>query len=708
MELSTTVGNLPMVGPAYAKRLEKLAIANLEDLLLHLPHRYDDFRVISKIADLRSGEVATIHGEILSSQNIYTRGGLKIQQVLVADATGNVQVTWFNQPYIITSLKPGSQISLSGKVDMFRNKLTFSSPDYELIYSPNSNLIHTSRLVPIYPETRGLSSKWLRSRIAPLLKTLTDQEILPASAVKKYQLMPWLQAVKNIHFPETKSQVIKARSRLAFEELFLLHLQTLYRKNRWQRTKLSHQLQVHSTKVKALIASLPFKLTNAQNRAVKDIISDLKKSQPMNRLLEGDVGAGKTVVAAIAIYVNFLNSRQSIIMAPTQILASQHLATLKTFLEPLGVTIKLVTAASKPKGKIDLLVGTHALIHRPELLNDPSLIIIDEQHRFGVKQRALLLKPRKQQKSPHLLTMTATPIPRTIALTLYGDLDLSLIDEMPLGRKVVKTWVVPPKKRPAAYDWIKKEVKSRKAQAFIVCPIIEESAHESMAQVKAVTQEFDHLKKIVFKNLNLDILHGRLKAKQKDQVIEKFVAGKTNILVSTPVIEVGIDIPQASIILIEAAERFGLSQLHQLRGRVGRRGQQAYCLLFSSIKTKTTIHRLKALETEDSGLKLAEIDLKLRGPGEIYGTRQHGFDVLKIASFSDTVLITQTRAEAEKIISQDPSLKTERQLSKKLASLEKTIVAPNWPGIISAYGSRTKEKNIQVSPWSSSRQQKLN
>ena len=682
MKVTQNIGRLPMVGPTYAKRLEKLAIKTVEDLLFHFPHRHDDFRLISQISQIQPGETVTVHGQIISSQNIYTRKGIKIQKALIADPAGQIEATWFNQPYITQTLKPGLKVALSGKVDTFGFKVSFSSPEYEIITSSKQQVknnlgpIHTSRLVPIYPETRGVSSKWLRSRIAPLLDQIDSlvSDWLPSPIIKKQKLLDLSTSLRQVHFPDSLKTLQKARHRLAFDELFLLQLASQKRKYLWAHKKLSHPLSVNQEKVTHFIAGLPFTLTKAQTQSIKQILSDLRHTNPMNRLLQGDVGSGKTVVAAVAMYVSFLNDLKSALMAPTEILALQHAKTIKTLLEPLGLTISTQTSSVKDKRKNpDILIGTHALLYR-DIPPDLALLVVDEQHRFGVEQRAQLLKA---PKTPHLLAMTATPIPRTVALTVYGELDLSVIDEMPQGRKPVKTWVVPKKKRASAYKWIADQINKDKTQAFVVCPLIEESTADSLSQVKAAETEYEFLKTNIFPQIKLGLLHGRMKAKQKKIVIGNFRNKKLHLLVSTPVIEVGIDIPNATIMIIEGAERFGLSQLHQLRGRVGRGEAQSYCLLFTSTQKQESLQRLKSMESESSGFKLAELDLKLRGPGEMHGIKQHGFTQLKIASFSDQKLITQTHTIAKKLIALDPQLVKHPPLSKKLASLLKRQIEPN-------------------------------
>lgn len=677
MSLETPVEKLPLIGPAYGKRLKKLGITTVQDLLYHFPFRYLDYSLISPINRLQAGETVSIQGEVLSIKNEYTRRGKKIQKAVVADQSGEIQIVWFNQPFLIRTIKPGQKIGLSGKVDWFGKNLVLVSPEYEILNNNQKikkETIHTGRFVPVYHETYSLSSKWLRSRMAPLIKQFVPglKEFIPQSILKKHNLIEFNQALIKIHFPKNKKAAQEARKRFAFEELFFLQLAALQRKKEWQKNKLAFKFQIDQKKILEFTASLPFELTRAQKKAIREISIDLKKDQPMNRLLEGDVGSGKTVVAAATIYLAYLNNYQSALMAPTQILASQHQQTLNQILSPLGVKVALLTGNQrKTLSDFNCLVGTHALIHKRAKFKKLGLAIIDEQHRFGVEQRGKLIE---KNEAPHVLTMTATPIPRTIALTLYGDLDLSIIDEMPPGRQRIKTWVVPPQKRAAAYQWIRKQIKGKKDQAFIVCPLIEESEHETMKSIKAATNEKGKLAKEVFPDLKLALLHGRLKSEEKNEVIKKFRQGKTDILVSTPVVEVGLDIPTATIMLIEAAERFGLAQLHQLRGRVGRRGQQAYCLLFSETPSRKSLKRLKALEKIVTGSELAELDLKLRGPGEIYGTQQHGFFNLQVASFSDLVLIKKTRQEAERNINK---LKQYPSLQARLKQYTIKAIEPN-------------------------------
>ena len=683
MNLATPVEKLFMVGPTYARRLKKLGIETAEDLLYHFPFRYIDYSLVSPIAQVQPGEIVTVRGEIISIKNEYTKKGRRLQKGKIADQSGEIEAVWFNQPFLVKTLRPGLTLSLSGKADWFGRKIVMVSPEYEIVdrvkrrEGERKKEIHTGRLVPVYHETRGVSSKWLRSRIAPLIKKTVPEikDFLPPAIREKNDLVEIKSALKQIHFPVDQKKAQKARARFAFEELFIIHLAALTRKKDWQEKKLAFKLKIDQEKILEFTASLPFELTKAQKRVLRQIFSDLERNKPMNRLLEGDVGSGKTVVAAAAIYLSYLNGAQSALMAPTEILANQHFVTLSQVLTPLGVKIALLTGATrKENGDFDLIVGTHALIYKRAKFTKSGLVVIDEQHRFGVEQRGKLIR---KGRAPHVLTMTATPIPRTIALTLYGDLDLSVIDEMPPGRQEVKTWVVPLRKRAAAYDWIRKQVKGTPNQAFIICPLIEESRHETLQSVRAATTEFKRLQKEVLPDLKLGLLHGRLKSKEKNAVLEKFKKGKLDILVSTPVVEVGIDIPTATIMMIEGAERFGLAQLHQLRGRVGRGPQQSYCLLFTEMRGKKIIKRLKALERTNIGMKLAELDLQLRGPGEIYGTAQHGFFDLKVASFTDLPLIERTRKAASQLTAHDSQLNSYPLLQAKLKAYTIKTIEPN-------------------------------
>ncbi|MEK7517058.1 MAG: ATP-dependent DNA helicase RecG [Patescibacteria group bacterium] len=668
MDLQTPIKEAGVLYKKYASRLEKLDIKRLYDFLFHIPFRYDDYSLLSKIGNVQEGEIVTIQGTVTEMKNEFTKSWKRLQKAKVQDETGIIDVIWFNQPYLINVIRKGDIISLSGKVDWYLHKIILQSPEYEILN--NSPAIHTGRLVPVYSETRGVSSKWLRRQIYKILQDNKQKliEYLPDSIIKRGYLLGLQDAIEQIHFPKTLKIANQSKQRLSFDELFLLQLASMQRRSQWDKNLTSnpYSITAYKKEIQEFWKKLPFTLTSAQKRVVGEIFKDLAGKKPMNRLLQGDVGSGKTVVSAIAMFLSFLNGFQSAFMAPTEILALQHYNTISSLLSPFDIKIGLATGSMKTRIKnkktnFDVLVGTHALLSEHINFKNLGLVVIDEQQRFGVEQRAII---RQKGKNPHLLTMTATPIPRTIALTMYGDLDLSILDEMPKGRKNIKTWLVGMEKRLPAYEWIEKQINQTKSQVFIICPFIEES--ESMQTVKAASHEYERLKKDVFKGLKLGLLHGKLKTREKDKVLQDFRDKKTDILIATPVVEVGIDITNATIVLIEGADRFGLSQLHQLRGRVGRGDKQSYCLLFTESKNEQTIKRLKAMQATNIGAELAELDLRLRGPGEIYGTSQHGVQSLKVASFSDFVLIEKTKKEAEKIF---PELKKYPLLEEKLKNI---------------------------------------
>ena len=773
MRLTTPVNSIPFIGAIYAKRLQKLGIATAGDLLHHYPFRYDDYSLISPISHIQEGETVTVQGSIEEIRNEFTKYGKNMQKAVISDGSGTIQAVWFNQPFLVQSLHKGIQVSLSGMVKFFRGQKSLQSPEYEVIRRhpelvsgsinkrdqmlnqaivlsdseriQNDNnrdiqqfiTIHTGRLVPVYPETYGVSSKWLRSRIRWLLEKFDSElvDYLPDELRREYLLSDFALSIRQIHFPDTNESADRARERLAFDELFLTQLASQIRKRAWRKEKVGVKLQItnYELRITEFIKNLPFKLTAAQQRCVEEILSDLGKETPMNRLLQGDVGSGKTVVAAIAMYIAHLNGYRSVIMAPTEILAQQHYETLKGLFEAYSISLQLITSSTKqnhkseiiPRSgiwlrqinhKSEILIGTHALLFK-EKIDKLALVIIDEQHRFGVAQRAKL---KEKGLHPHLLSMTATPIPRSAALVLHSELDLSYIDEMPHGRKLVKTWLVPNEKREAAYEWMRKQLtglkleirnsnvdnemrsidslnrkekiqtsnnqhielqhqtsnvkhQTSKNQAFIICPLIEESDHESMQSVKAATAEYERLQRDVFPDLKLRLLHGRIKSGEKKKLLADFEAGSYDILVATPVVEVGIDIQNATIMLIEAAERFGLAQLHQLRGRVGRSDKQSYCLLFTESESEKARARLKNLERVHNGAQLAEFDLKVRGPGELYGMRQHGYSEFKLASLTDHSLIKKARSAADRIFDLDGRFDEKNYMSKLFPRLQDKV-----------------------------------
>jgi ATP-dependent DNA helicase RecG len=648
LRLTDTITDLSKVGPFLNKKLQKLGIYTIENLFYHVPSRYVDYSKVSKIKFVTPGENVTIHAKINSIANVFSKRGVRMQIGSVEDESGKITVLWFNQPFLTRMLYPGKLVSLSGKVGFFNRKLSLNSPDYEMLDTEDQETIHTGRLVPVYPETMGLSSKWLRTLIKRAFSEVEVNDFLTEEKLQKWELTNLKDAIEKVHFPVNEDDTLNGRRRLAFNELVNLQLKSEYRKLNWAKNKVKNKLKIENHAMNRFLNSLPFKLTKSQEKVIQEVFLDLKKSVPMNRLLEGDVGSGKTVIAAAGAFASFLNGYQTLFMAPTQILANQHYETLKRLFETFNLRISLITSSSKKieLGRSDIFVGTHSLIHSKVDFKNVAFVVIDEQHRFGVEQRAHLVK---KTGTPHVLTMTATPIPRTVALATYGDLDLSVLTEMPLGRKIVTTWVVPEQKRAGAYEWIEKQIKDMGSQAFIVCPLIEDSETETLADVKSVTSEFGKLKS-VFPGLKLGLLHGRLKPLEKENVLKDFKDHRLDILVTTPVVEVGIDIPNATIMVIEAAERFGLAGLHQLRGRVGRGSKKSYCLLFSNFHSGTAFKRLKAMEKTHSGFELAELDLKLRGPGEIFGTAQSGFPELKVANWADVELIKLARDFAGEVI----------------------------------------------------------
>lgn len=621
MKLTDSVSTLPFVGPNYEKKLDKLGIVTISDLLHHIPHRYLDFSKITKIKDVIVGETITVIGTISSIKNQATKTGRLMQIGQIEDDTAKITVVWFSQTYLTKMLFPGTKIAVSGEVSWFNRNLAFFSPEYEKM-DINHETVHTGKIVGVYPETAGLSSKWLKARIKYVLDRIKIENHLDDLALRK------------IHFPKSLAEAEEAKQRLAFNEFVDLFTKAKERKKNLIKKK-NISLTIDHLAIKQFINDLPFKLTNSQKTVLAEIIKDLESKHSMNRLLQGDVGSGKTVVAAIVSFITFLNGYQSVLMAPTQILANQHYETFKEIFKKYKIRISLITGSviKKDVGMADIIIGTHALINKTKEFTNVGLVIIDEQHKFGVKQIEFL-----HNKNPNKLTMTATPIPRTIALNLFSDMDLSILDELPNGRPKIKTWLVPNEKRDKAYDWISSQITSHQSQCFIICPLVEESESETLKDVKSVKKEFLFLKS-KFTSLKLGLLHGKLKEKEKNKILTDFKNGDINILVSTPVVEVGIDIPNATIMLIEAADRFGLAQLHQLRGRIGRGTKESYCLLFTENDSDKAISRLNKLTQIHSGFELANLDLQLRGAGDILGTMQHGFGNLKIADWSQTKLI---------------------------------------------------------------------
>ena len=676
--LGAPVTSLPGISTAYAAKLRRMNIATIQDLLYHVPHRYDDYRSLKPINKLEYGEETTIVGTVWETRSRRTRGGGTIIRSVIADASGTIEAVWFNQPYLVRQLSSGRRIVLSGKVDEYLGRLTLQSPTWEPL---ERELIHTARLVPIYPLTRGISARWMRR----LMKRVVDHwaprvpDPVPEPTRQRLGLMDMGTALRQIHFPDSLEAAQEARRRLSFDEFLLIQLGMLRQRQQW-RTQPGIPLPRDQRLLDAFVGSLPFELTAAQQRCLEQIVADLSQPQPMSRLIQGDVGSGKTVVATAAMLLALAAGKQVALMAPTEILAEQHYRTVSQLLASapewdLGrsASVVLLTGGLRrverrqvytalASGEADIVVGTHALIQKHVAFKDLGLVIVDEQHRFGVAQRAAL---RGKGGTPHMLVMSATPIPRSLALTLYGDLDISVIDELPAGRKPVQTRWLLPRERERAYAFLRAQVEKGR-QAFILFPLVKES---EKVDAKAAVEEYERLKTSIFPDLRLGLLHGRLKSKEKDAIMARFQAGEIDILVSTSVVEVGIDVPNATVMMIEGADRFGLAQLHQFRGRVGRGEHQSYCLLLSDTvspddpKTKATWERLKAIEETQDGFVLAEKDLELRGPGDFFGLRQSGLPALRLASLSNVRILEQARAEAQTIFAQDPELdRPEHQL----------------------------------------------
>jgi ATP-dependent DNA helicase RecG len=695
------------IGPYYLKKLEKLKIKTVGDLLYHFPFRYEDFSEIIPIKDATEG----IHSFLAKVENIQVRRSFRkkmfLTEATLYDRTGKLKAIWFNQPYLTKSITKDSMIIVSGKVKKEKNKFIISSPVYEVVSKNgefltkddinSENLKHTAGLIPVYPETKGLTSRGLRFLIKPLLvKTKYLKDFLPLEILKRNNLMDLKTALNQIHFPTNLEQAKKAKFRFSFEELFLLQLILKLNRNENKRLK-AYQIPIEIEFIKELLKTLPFELTHSQKQALWEIIKDLGKDYPMNRLLNGDVGSGKTIVALIALITIFKNSYQGVLMAPTEILAQQHFETLKKFFKEFNLEavlfiskqIRIYTDGLEgeikrkallekiSQGKPLIIIGTQALIQKDVEFKNLALVVIDEQHRFGVKQRAKLLDS-PTNLIPHLLTMTATPIPRTLALGLWGDLDISFIKEMPLGRKKITSQLVFEKDRNKLYEFIRKRV-SEKEQVFVICPRIEEKEELSFNQylnldTKAVKKEYEILSQQVFPDLRVGLLHGKLKSADKEEVMNQFKNGEIDILVSTSVVEVGIDVPNATIMVIEGAEKFGLSQLHQFRGRVGRGEKQSYCfLLVPQLVSKTTLSRLAYFTKIFDGFKLAQLDLKFRGPGEFLGEKQSGIPDLAMDGLKNEELVLLAKKEAEQILATDKQLTNYPLLKERLSQFQKEI-----------------------------------
>lgn len=696
VNLDSPVTAVKGIKDSLAAKLGKLGVKTIRDLLYFFPRLHLDYSQRKCIVELETGEDQTILATIWEAR-VVRLGGRKATEITLGDETGNVRAVWFNQPYLAKKFLTNAQLVVSGRVAEFKGRLVFESPEWELV--EDKELIHTSRLVPVYSLTSGLYPRQLRNLMKRTIDDWSGQlsDFLPRETKERCQLLDLQQAVVQAHFPDDYAMKDNARKRLAFDELFLIQLGVLSKKRDWQEGQPGNAFAIDMGLINRFLSSLPFTLTQSQERVLHEILSDLQQSKPMSRLLQGEVGSGKTVVAMTALLASVDSGYQGALMAPTEILAEQHYHNICRLLSRVStvnyvegniccfdglfsrpVTFSLLTGKLVEKekttiqqkignGEIDIVIGTHALIQKGVEFSKLGLVVIDEQHRFGVLQRSAL---RQKGFNPHVLVMTATPIPRTLALTLYGDLDISVINELPPGRQVIKTKWLMSHYRNRAYDFIRKQITAQH-QAFIICPLIEESDN---IEAKAAVAEYDRLSREVFPDLRIGLLHGRMPSDVKDEVMQSFRDGKLAVLVSTPVVEVGIDVPNATVMVVEAADRFGLSQLHQFRGRVGRGESQSYCLLLSENPTLEGQERLKAIENIQDGFTLAEKDLELRGPGEFFGTRQSGLPDLRMAKLSDVRLLELARNEATAIFQIDPNLKSS---AHHLLSAELARVWPN-------------------------------
>lgn len=663
------------IGNKNVKYFNKLGIKNIYDLLHYYPRRYQDFSKLKTIRDIEHGEELTVAGTVTGK--IHTRkskkGNLKISETSLTDSTGSLRLTWFNQPYISSHLKEGMSIVVSGKVDMYLGRFVLNNPEWEPI---DREQIHTNRIVPIYPATSGITQRQIRNIIKKNLDFWSAKlkEYFPDQIIEKEKFPIISCAISQIHFPESNQTLKSSKNRLAFEEIFFLQLGVLLQKEKWQK-KQARKFSLPKEIIENRIEHLPYILTKSQTNAIVDIENDLVSGKPMCRLLQGDVGSGKTVIAKFAIETIIGNGSQAALLAPTSILVEQHFNTMSKLLIDSGsisrdeIAILLGQTPQKEKeqikqelkiGKIKCVIGTHALLEDPVEFYDLQLAIIDEQHRFGVNQRNIL---RSKGDNIHMLVMTATPIPRSLALTVYGDLDITTIDEMPPGRKPIRTLLFNQSERKKAYDLIKEQVRNG-FQAFIVYPLIDSENEEEI--YKSAVKEYQRVQENIFPDLKLGLLHGRLKQSGKDQIMDDFRSHKFDVLISTTVIEVGVDIPGATIVLVESANYFGLAQLHQIRGRVGRNDEKSLCILIPERDDAIENERLVAMTKINDGFQLAEIDLNFRGPGEFLGTRQSGYTGFMLANILNINQIEASRKHVQYIINLDPGLENiEHQLLKE-------------------------------------------
>lgn len=696
IELNAPLDEIRGVGPRFLVKLKNLGIKNVKDLLWHFPTRYEDFSRIYQIAELAQNQEATIQGRIVEiTSRLSWRRHIFIVEALISDETDSIRAVWFNQPYIKNTLRPGRMANFSGKVSYGEGSLYLSNPTYELLSTDEAETKHTARIVPIYPETRGLTSKGLRFLIKPVLDEIGEiPELVPGEILEKEGFPDVKTALRDIHFPTELENAIFAKKRFAFEDLFLFQLHSISEKLRLAKEK-AKAIKADMSEIKELINRLPFELTESQKKSLVEVLNDIRKNQPMNRLLQGDVGSGKTIIAAIAAIITARADYQTAFMAPTEILARQHYKTFLKFFPDFDKGVALRTSSESrlsyghglettSKNPALITIGTHSLIQKSVSFKNLALVVVDEQHRFGVEQRKSLISKNGKESAfvPHFLSMSATPIPRTLSLTLFGDLDISLITEMPKNRKEIITKAVAPENRDKAYAFIRGAVRKGR-QVFVICPRIEQSGEVQpnlqKLELKSVKEEYEKLARKIFPDLRVAMLHGKMRAKEKEEVMSAFAKAsadkrdRIDILVSTSVVEVGVDIPNATIMMIEGAERFGLAQLYQFRGRVGRGEHQSFCFLFTDSGSKSTEQRLKSIVEAKNGFELAEKDLKLRGPGEFLGTTQTGMPDIAMKALQNPELVKSAREAAVSALSKNNGLKNYPLLSKRLAQFKKEI-----------------------------------
>ncbi len=654
------IENLDGIGPKRAKLLAKLGIETMRDMLFHFPRDYQDRRTIANISDIETGDFVTIEAEVVKARMIRLRGRQSLAVATLSDGTGEINATWFGRGFLARTFKPGYRALFTGNVGTY-NGLALKNPDYEPLSCDDEDHLNTGRIVPIYPLTEKVSQRMLRRCVRQLLDQTADgiSETLSAELLERYKFPPLSTAIAQIHFPDELDDAKEARRRFAYEEILRIQLGVLGQRAARHAESDAIRHKTNGPILKSFRDSLPFKLTRDQKKVIRDILKDMRAPYPMMRLLQGDVGCGKTIVALHAVACAADGGHQTAIMAPTEILAEQHYISLRDMLQPLRLNVASLTGSTRDaaglrqrieSGEIDVVVGTHALIQEKSAFHNLGLVIIDEQHRFGVMQREALVK---KGPYPDILHMTATPIPRTLSITVYGGMDISVIEEMPPGRLPVKTSAIPESKVEDLYEYVREQAQQGK-QTYIICPLVEESDKRDL---RAVTTHFDELSTGVFSNLRTALIHGRMQSDEKDTIMHSFKNCELDVLFSTSVIEVGIDVPTASVIVIEDASQFGLTQLHQLRGRVGRGNEQAYCFLLGKPITKDGKKRIEVLCATNSGFDIAEEDLKLRGPGEFYGVRQAGLSDLRAADLiQDVRLIEAARRDAQEMLAKDPSL----------------------------------------------------